>query len=100
MQVNHQEIGERLTATTPAVVNQLRSLLSGNGEIVTMINGYVTQQAAMVSYLDDFVLMMWLSLAAVPIVFLLRSSKPKSAASAPKKTAEELALERAHAMAE
>jgi len=100
MQVNHQEIGERLTATTPAVVNQLPSLLSGNGQIVTLINAFVTQQAAMVSYLDDFVLMMWLSLAAVPIVFMLRSSKPKSAAAAPKKSAEELALERAHAMAE
>ncbi len=52
----------------------------------------------MLSYLDDFVLMMWLSIAAVPLILLLRG--PKKAVAAKPKTEEEKALERAHAMAE
>jgi DHA2 family multidrug resistance protein len=101
LQVNHAELAARLTATAPAVMNQLPSLLTGNGQIVSIVSGLVTQQAAMLSYLDDFLLMMFLSLAAVPIVLLLRGSNArKPVANAPKKSAEELALERAHAMAE
>lgn len=100
IQVNHAELGARLTATSPEVMNQIPSLLSGNPTIVSLINGLVSQQAAMLAYLDDFVLMMWLSLAAAPIILLLRSNKPKVGADARPKTAEEKALERAHAMAE
>jgi MFS transporter, DHA2 family, multidrug resistance protein len=100
LQVNHAELGARLTATSPAVMNQVPSLLTGNGQIVSIISGLVSQQAAMMSYLDDFVLMMWLSISAVPIILLLRSNKPKTAAAAAPKSAEERALERAHAMAE
>jgi len=51
------------------------------------------------SYLDDFWLMMLMSLAAVPLILLLRGAK-KPEPSAKPKTAEEKALERAHAMAE
>jgi DHA2 family multidrug resistance protein len=100
LQVNHAELGSRLTATSPAVMNQMPSLLTGNGQIVSIISGLVSQQAAMMSYLDDFVLMMWLSISAIPIILLLRSNKPKTAAAAAPKSAEERALERAHAMAE
>jgi DHA2 family multidrug resistance protein len=100
LQVNHAELASRLTATTPAVLNQIPSLLTGNGKIVSMIDGLVSQQAAMISYVDDFVLMMYLSIAAVPIVLLFRGNKAINAAHAAKKSPEELALERAHAMAE
>jgi DHA2 family multidrug resistance protein len=100
LQVNHAEVGERLTATSPQVATQMPSLLSGNSQVVAIVNGLVSQQAAMLSYLDDFVLMMWLSVAAVPIILMLRGNKPKAAPNAKPKTAEEKALERAHAMAE
>ena len=96
MQVNHEELGDRLTATSGAVMNQVPSLLTGAPGVIAQISGLVTQQAAMLSYLDDFVLMMWLSISAVPLILLLRG--PKKAAKP--KTDEEVALERAHAMAE
>ena len=99
MQVNHEELADRLTATSQNVMNQMPSLLTGNATVVSTINGLVTQQAAMMSYLDDFFLMMLLSLLAVPLILMLRGPK-KAAASAKPKTAEEQALERAHAMAE
>lgn len=100
IQVNHAELGARLTATSGAVMNLVPSLLTGAPQIVAQINGLVSQQAAMLSYLDDFQLMMWVSLATVPVILLLRGNKARPASNAPKKSAEELALERAHAMAE
>jgi DHA2 family multidrug resistance protein len=100
IQVNHMEVGERLTATSWGVRNLFPILLTGNKEYTALIDGLVSQQAAIMSYLDDFTLMMWLSVACFPIILMLRGNKPKAAASAPKKTAEEIALERAHAMAE
>jgi MFS transporter, DHA2 family, multidrug resistance protein len=36
------------------------------------LNATVTKQAAMIAYNNDFRLMMMLSLAAIPLVFLLR----------------------------
>jgi DHA2 family multidrug resistance protein len=98
MQVNHQELGDRLTATSQAVRDQMPTLLSGDPTVVSVINGLVTQQAAMMSYLDDFWLMTLLSLLAVPLILLLRG--PKKVVAAKPKTQEEIALERAHAMAE
>ena len=100
LQVNHAEIGERLTATAPQVRDQFPQLLSGNPQMTAMIDLLVQQQAAIISYLDDFVLMMWLSVVAVPIILLLRGNKPKAAVSGPPKSKEEQAMERAHAMAE
>jgi DHA2 family multidrug resistance protein len=99
LQVNHAELGERLTATSQNVVNQMPSLLSGNPTITSLIDGLVSQQAAMLSYLDDFWLMMLMSLSAIPLILLLRSPK-KPPVTAKPKTDEEKALERAHAMAE
>ena len=98
MQVNHQELGDRLTATSQAVHDQMPTLLTGDPTVVSIINGLVSQQAAMMSYLDDFWLMTLLSLLAVPLILMLRG--PKKAAAAKSKTEEEIALERAHAMAE
>jgi DHA2 family multidrug resistance protein len=38
------------------------------------LNATVTQQAAMIAYNNNFKLMMLLSLAAIPLVFLLRKA--------------------------
>ena len=39
-----------------------------------MVDAEVTRQAAMVAYIDDFYMMMWMSLAAIPMVLLMRRS--------------------------
>ncbi|HVW92274.1 MAG TPA: DHA2 family efflux MFS transporter permease subunit [Devosia sp.] len=99
MQVNHSELGERLTSTSWGVRNLFPELLMHNPLYTSLIDGLAQQQAAMLGYLDDFVLMMWLSVAAVPIILMLRGNKAKKS-SGPPKSKEEQALERAHAMAE
>jgi len=96
IQVNHAELAARLTATSQAVAAQMPGLLSGNAQILAMVNGLVQQQAAILSYLDDFWLMMLLSLGSIPLILLLRGPKK----SGKPKSREDAALERAHAMGE
>ena len=43
----------------------------------------VTRQAAMVAYVNDFWLMMWLSLAAVPMVLIMRKNTVPAARREP-----------------
>ena len=44
-----------------------------------MIDAEVTRQAAMIAYLDDFKLMMILTIAAMPLVLLLKRSAGRPA---------------------
>lgn len=46
---------------------------------MAMVNAEINRQAAMIAYIDDFWLMMWVTLAAVPLVLLLRPAKPGAA---------------------
>ncbi len=72
MSVNHAELAERLTPTSRAVQAMGSTLLSGNTRMLAILNQLVSQQAAIISYLDDFLLMVFVSLAALPIIFLMR----------------------------
>jgi DHA2 family multidrug resistance protein len=40
------------------------------------LNAEITRQATIIAYADDFKLMMMISLAAIPLVLLLRGAKP------------------------
>jgi DHA2 family multidrug resistance protein len=44
---------------------------------VSALNAEVTRQAATIAYLNDFALMMWIALAAVPLVLLLRAPRQR-----------------------
>jgi DHA2 family multidrug resistance protein len=84
LQVNHAELAARLTATSQTVATQMPGLLTGNPQVLAVVNGLVSQQAAILSYLDDFFMMMLFSLSAVPIILLLRGAKkPQGAPGAP-----------------
>ncbi|MGE5668879.1 MAG: MDR family MFS transporter [Betaproteobacteria bacterium] len=52
----------------------------GNVHGLAMLNADVTRQAAMIAYLDDFKLMMVLTLCAIPLVALLRHGAPRKEA--------------------
>ena len=45
------------------------------------INGQITAQSMMISYNNDFALMMWLSLACIPLVFLFRKASAQPGAT-------------------
>jgi len=53
---------------------------AGDPTALSRIDGLVNVQALMISYIDDFKLMMLVTLCAIPLALLLR--KPKAAALA------------------
>ena len=86
--INHEEIASSLTAGSPQVRLQLAGLLSGNPLTASIADMLVSQQAAMIAYIDNFMLMMLLTVVVFPIVLLLR--KP---GQAPRGAAEPVHLE-------
>ncbi len=73
-QTMHEDLGGHITALNP-----LAGLPPmGNPGLTTALaamNGEVSRQAAMVAYVDDFKLMMLMTLAVVPLIVLLRPSR-------------------------
>ncbi|MCB1464128.1 MAG: DHA2 family efflux MFS transporter permease subunit [Nitratireductor sp.] len=74
-QINHAELGAHITAFSPAVNMQMPALLSGDPLTLSMVDNMVTGQALMISYINDFKLMMFITLAAMPIVLFLKPPK-------------------------
>jgi MFS transporter, DHA2 family, multidrug resistance protein len=77
----HASLVEHITpfnmASNPAAagidVNSTRSLLA--------LNGMITNQSAMIGYIDDFKLMMVLTIVTIPFLFMIRNGKPPAGAS-------------------
>jgi DHA2 family multidrug resistance protein len=74
-QIMHARLAEQVT---PYDALHAQSLASAHG--IAALNANVSVQAAMIAYNDDFKLMMLLTLAAIPLIMLLRGSKPKAGA--------------------
>jgi DHA2 family multidrug resistance protein len=74
-QMNHAALADYLTpfnlALRQAVEAGAYTLTTPQG--LTVLNGELTRQAATLAYLQDFRLMMWITLAAIPLILLLRS---------------------------
>ncbi|QNQ11023.1 DHA2 family efflux MFS transporter permease subunit [Sphingomonas alpina] len=77
IQQSHADLSSHITATTiPALdLGALDRFGSLSDAAFGFADGMINQQAAMVAYIDDFYLMAGISIAVVPLVFLL--SKPK-----------------------
>jgi DHA2 family multidrug resistance protein len=74
-QTSHAEIGNHLSAfrdaLDPEVLGGLWNWTTSAG--AAALNAEVTRQAVMIAYLNDFRLMMYLTLLAVPLLLLLRA---------------------------
>lgn len=87
IQINHAELAPNLSPLDPTFGDLMNGSLAGlmrgmslnygEGAFWSVMNQMVTGQAAMIAYVDDFKAMMWITLAAMPLVFLLR--KPTAA---------------------
>ncbi|WP_174291397.1 DHA2 family efflux MFS transporter permease subunit [Sphingomonas bacterium] len=87
IQTNHEVLGSHipdlgLQAADPIVSSTLGTTTD---QLLMMADGLVNQQAAMISYLDIFKLMMILTLCAVPLLVLLK--RPPAAAAGAKQDA-------------
>lgn len=84
IQINHSELAAGLTPYNPNLAVTLPKAVSGDPTVLSQLDQLVNQQSAMISYVNDFKLMMIVTLCAIPLVFLLRrSSVPRPATAAP-----------------
>jgi DHA2 family multidrug resistance protein len=70
-QIMHATLGEHVSRYSPLLRAQMPDG-APSLRAVAGLNARVTEQAAMIAYNNDFKLMLLLSLAAIPLVFLLR----------------------------
>jgi DHA2 family multidrug resistance protein len=73
-QYNHAELAAHVSPLNPAIrdtTNPLWSLTTP--ESLAMVNGEVTRQAATIAYLNDFRMMMYMTLLALPLLVFLRT---------------------------
>lgn len=85
IQRGHEEIGSHITSATLSNIDlsTVDRFQSAADMAMRMIDNEVNRQAAMVAYVDDFYLMMWLALAAVPLTFFMRRSRPQAPQAGP-----------------
>ncbi len=76
IQVNHTELGAFISPYNPMLWQANPAAALGNEAALARMDQIVNAQAAMVAYVDDFWLMMWVTLAAIPLALVLK--RPKS----------------------
>lgn len=83
-QINRAQLAEHVTPYMDALkapgYPAMWSLNSTGG--LAALNEELTRQAQMIAYLDDFKLLMWVTIAALPLILLLRKNQrpvPKEA---------------------
>ena len=79
----HSQLAEKLTPFNdalrmPDVANMLSLSTQGGREA---LDGIITQQAAIMAYSNDFLIMTFVSLCAFPLLFLIRGAKAAPAAA-------------------
>jgi DHA2 family multidrug resistance protein len=82
VQSNHAALAARLPAygAEQSLLPALWNPASASG--AAALNAEITRQAAVIGYVDDFWLMMWMTVAALPLVYFLRAPKAPASISA------------------
>ena len=83
LQVNHTELSAFITPYNSIAATSVPAAVEGNPTAISQVDVLVNVQALMISYLDDFKLMMIITLMALPLVFLLRKPGESAAGGAP-----------------
>lgn len=74
-QISHADLASHLTPFSPGMKMLDAVSSSSNLPVLPMLNAEVTRQAAAIAYLNDFRLMMWIDLAAIPLLLLMKVPK-------------------------
>ena len=77
IQIAHADMAGHITdQNLPAISGAVVGQIGLPAETaLALANAEINRQAAFIAYIDDFYLMMWVTLAAIPLVFLLRPAK-------------------------
>ena len=81
VQQAHADMASHISdQTLPPISGAIVSQLGLPAEAAAaMVNAEINRQAAFIAYIDDFYFMMWVTLAAIPLVMLLRTAKKQAA---------------------
>jgi DHA2 family multidrug resistance protein len=71
--INGQQLGERLNLN--AWISQGLPMKDMVGSVPVAVYQTLQAQAAEISYMNDFRLLMWINMMAIPLVFLLRNNR-------------------------
>ncbi|WP_127904290.1 DHA2 family efflux MFS transporter permease subunit [Solirhodobacter olei] len=83
IQINHAELSTHINPYNPVLKHYFPSAAAGNPQMLKMLNLYlVDMQSLMISYVDDFHLMMLVTICAIPLALMLKKPKGKVVASA------------------
>jgi MFS transporter, DHA2 family, multidrug resistance protein len=74
-QVAHADLAAQLTPWTVPWADGAMAQAVGLDAVMAALNAGVTQQAAMIAYIDVFRMLFWVSIAALPLLLLLRPTK-------------------------
>ena len=82
-QTSHEDLAAHITNSSVSLLDPSTADRFGivGDTALAMVNAEINRQAAMVAYIDDFWLMMWITLASVPLVILLRPPRPGAQAA-------------------
>jgi DHA2 family multidrug resistance protein len=74
IQTAHADLGTHVTAATGSLVDvsTIDRFQALGDTAISLIDAEVNRQAAMIAYVDDYWLMMWITLAAAPLTVLMR----------------------------
>jgi MFS transporter, DHA2 family, multidrug resistance protein len=88
-QVAHADIASHVTAQTiPSADPTLLQTIAPQGPVVlSIINAEVTRQALFIAYLDDFKLMMIITLAVLPLLLLMKRGQKVGTGAPPQHVA-------------
>jgi len=78
IQINHAELAEKMSPWNPALKAAMPGAAAGDPASLMKLDQLVNLQGLMVAYVDDFKLMMVITLAAIPLALLLK--KPEATA--------------------
>jgi DHA2 family multidrug resistance protein len=81
-QINHAELVANVTPFNPALMAASPAAAHGDPSALAQLDGLVNSQAMMISYIDDFKLMMIVTLCAIPLALLLRKPRLRGAPAA------------------
>jgi DHA2 family multidrug resistance protein len=72
----HASLVEHVTPFNMAANPAAAGIDPGSTRSLLALNGMITNQSAMIGYIDDFKLMMVLTLVTIPFLFMIRNVKP------------------------
>jgi DHA2 family multidrug resistance protein len=74
IQTSHSDLGANITANSTGYIDlsALDRYQDLGGSALAIVDGMINRQAAMIAYVDDFYVMMWLTWLTAPFVLLMK----------------------------